>query len=86
MINMNKLIRLMPCMYFTNLVFGRSGSGFLMYKYSANCLSTPIKKLHRKDTVSYKEEFLKNYGAGLRRILSCFFTTPPLKLKLSGEF
>lgn len=46
----------MPCMYFTKVVFGRSGSGLRNHKYSANCLSTPIKKLYRKDTV-YQKKF-----------------------------
>ena len=50
-INSNKLSLFIPCMYLTKLVFGRSGSGFLMYKYSAICFNTPIKKLYRKDTV-----------------------------------
>lgn len=51
-------MRLMPCMYLIKLVFGRLGSGFLMYKYSAICLSTPIKKLHHKDTVLLLEKFV----------------------------
>ena len=50
-INSNKLSLFIPCMYLTKLVFGLSGSGFLMYKYSAICFNTPIKKLYRKDTV-----------------------------------
>lgn len=49
----------MPCIYFTNRVLGRPGSGFLMYKYSAICLSTPIKKLYRKDTACYNDALLK---------------------------
>jgi hypothetical protein len=38
-------------MYFTNDVLGLSGSGLRRYKYSASCLSTPIKKaVSNKDT------------------------------------
>lgn len=36
---------LMPCMYFTKEVFGLSGSGFLIYRYSAICFKTPIVNL-----------------------------------------
>ena len=54
-------MRLMPCMYLTNVVLGRSGSGWRKYKYSAICLSTPIKKLYHKDTVFNKFHCLKNF-------------------------
>jgi hypothetical protein len=50
--NSRMLILLIPCIYRIKSDLGRLGSGFLMYKYSAICLSTPIKKLHHKDTVS----------------------------------
>jgi len=44
MLTMNsiRLILLMPCIYFTQLLFGLSGSFFCRNKYSANCLNTPI--------------------------------------------
>ena len=48
-------MRLMPCMYFTHCDLGRAGSGLRRYKYSANCLSTPIKNSIRKDTVYPKK-------------------------------
>jgi bifunctional non-homologous end joining protein LigD len=35
-------------------VFGRLGSGLRMYKYSASCFKTPIKKLYPKDTAIKK--------------------------------
>ncbi len=44
----------MPCMYFTKLVLGRSGSGLRRYKYSAICFNTPIKTAY-KDTVGSSE-------------------------------
>ena len=84
-INKSRLSRLMPCMYFTNCVLGRLGSGLRRYKYSAICFSTPIKKLYRKDTVNqYLSVLLNGYGAGLRRNLSCFFAEARI-LKHSGE-
>lgn len=61
------LSRLIPCMYFTNLVFGLSGSGLRRYKYSAICFSTPIKKLHRKDTVNCKLHS-QDYSVQIRKI------------------
>jgi hypothetical protein len=52
-------MRLMPCMYLTHCELGRLGSGLRRYKYSATCLSTPIKKLYTKDTVYQKKGSLK---------------------------
>lgn len=43
-------MRLMPCMYLTNLVLGRSGSGFFNVEIFGNLLEYTHKKLHRKDT------------------------------------
>jgi hypothetical protein len=40
--NSIRLILLMPCIYFTKLLFGLSASFFRRYKYAANCLNTPI--------------------------------------------
>jgi len=48
------LIRFIPCIYFIHWVFGRLGSGLRMYKYSASCFKTPMKKLYPKDTAIKK--------------------------------
>ena len=45
------LVLLIQCMYLTKSDFGRLGSGFLIYKYSAICLKTPIE-LNLKVTVN----------------------------------
>jgi len=37
------LVLLIQCIYLTKSDLGRLGSGFLMYKYSAICLKTPIE-------------------------------------------
>lgn len=66
-------MRLMPCMYFTNLVLGRLASGFLMYKYSAICFSTLIKKLHRKDTVLISGNFLKLWCRTAAQLVLFFY-------------
>lgn len=62
----------MPCIYFTNVVFGRFGSGFLRYRYSAICFNTPIKKLHHKDTACIKKMILKIMERGYDAVCPAF--------------
>lgn len=79
--NSRILIRLIPCIYRIQSDFGRLGSGFLMYKYSAICLSTPIKKLHLKDTVSYKVQFVKSLGSRVSSQFFLFLGNTPTDIK-----
>ena len=42
----------MPCIYFTKRDFGRLGSGFFKYKYSAICFQTPINEFQKYQLVT----------------------------------
>jgi hypothetical protein len=71
-------------MYFTKFDFGLSGSGLRRYKYSAICLSTPIKTVFIKIQLNSEKVWRNLYGAGLRRTVSCFLAVARL-FKQSGD-
>lgn len=53
MININREILFMPCIYFIHCVFGLFGSLFLIYRYSATWRKTPIKQSYNFCLVSF---------------------------------